>query len=121
MQILFPREQQLTFDNGGVDFPAIVDGRRVPCKISGKALDNHFKAETEGMLRSFLKHRSEIEAKARELIEQQKFQRDGSLLIDTFEGLSWFRVERFSWAHKCKGLGHLDNAPGVKRGNDGLF
>ena len=88
MQILFPREQQLTFDNDGVDFPAIVDGRRVPCKILCEALANHFKAEREGMLRSFLKHRSEIEAKARELIEQQKFRRNGSLLIDTFEGLS---------------------------------
>lgn len=87
MQILLPREQQLTFDNGGVDFPGIVDGRRVPCKILCKALDNHFKAETEGMLRSFLKRRSEIVAKARELIERQKSTR-WPLLIDTFEGLS---------------------------------
>ena len=85
MQISFPREQQLTFDNGGVDFPAIVDGRRVPCKVSREALDDHFKAETEGTLHAFLKHRSEIEAKARELIQQQKFQPDGSILIGTLD------------------------------------
>lgn len=85
MQILFPRVQQLTFDNAGVEFPAIVDGRRVPCKISREALDDHFKAETEGPLHAFLKHRSEIEAKARELIEQQKSRPDGSILINTFD------------------------------------
>jgi hypothetical protein len=83
MQILFPRDQQLTFDNSGVDFPAIVDGRQVPCKISREALDNHFKAEIEGALHAFLKHRSAIEAKARELIEQQKTRPDGSILINT--------------------------------------
>jgi len=83
MQISFPREQLLTFDNDGVDFPAIVDGRRVLCRISPEALDDHFNAKREGTLHAFLRHRSEIEAKARELIEQQKFQPDGSILIGT--------------------------------------
>ena len=85
MQISFAREQQLTFDNSGVDFPAIVDGRRILCKISAEALDDHFSAEKEGTLHAFLRHRSEIEAKARELIEQQKSQPDGSILINTFD------------------------------------
>ena len=53
MQISFPREQQLTFENGGVDFPAIVDGRRVPCMISREALDDHFKGRPFRRLRSF--------------------------------------------------------------------
>jgi hypothetical protein len=83
MQASFPREQQQDAGSGGVTFPAIVDGRRVTCKISREALDDHFKAETEGTLHAFLKHRSEIEAKARELIQQQKFQPDGSILIGT--------------------------------------
>ena len=81
MQISFPREQQLAFDNSGVDFPAIVDGRRIPCKISAEALNDHFSAEKEGLLHAFLRHRSEIEAKARELIEQLRSQPDGSILI----------------------------------------
>jgi hypothetical protein len=85
MQISFPREQQLTFDSSGVDFPAIVDGRRVPCKISREALDDHFKAEAEGPLHAFLRHRSEIAAKARQLIERQISQPDGSILINTFD------------------------------------
>jgi hypothetical protein len=81
MQISFPREQQLSLDNVGVDFPAIVDGNRVPCKILGEALDGYFRAETTGPLHAFLKHRSVIEAKARELIEQQKSQPDGWILV----------------------------------------
>ena len=81
MQISFPREQQLSFDDGGMDFPAIVDSRRIPCKILREALEDHFNAEREGTLHAFLRHRSEVEAKARELIEQQKFQPDGSILI----------------------------------------
>ena len=85
MQILFPRDQQLTFDNSGVDFPAIVDGRRVVCKISREALDDHFKADIEGPLHAFLKHRSEIETKAKELLEQQKTQPDGLILINTLD------------------------------------
>ena len=88
MQIYFPNDQQLEFDDSAVKFPVIVDGRRVTCKISTEALKDHFKAETKRILNAFLKHRSEIEAKARELIEQHKFQPDGSLFIDTFEGLS---------------------------------
>ncbi len=85
MEILFPREQQLVFDNASVDFPAIVDGRRTPCKISGEALNDHFNAEREGTLHAFLRHRSDIEGKARDLIEQQRFQSDGSVLISTFD------------------------------------
>jgi len=60
MQISFPREQHFIFEDG-VDFPAVADGRQVPCKISRAALDDHFNAETEGTLQAFLKHRSEIE------------------------------------------------------------
>ena len=89
MQISFPREQQLAFDNVGVDFPAIVDGRRIPCKISREALEDHFNAEREGTLHAFLRHRSEVEAKARELIEQQKSQPNGSILINTFDIEPW--------------------------------
>ena len=66
-----------------VSTPGNVDGRRVPCRILRKALDDHFNAEREGTLHAFLRHRSEIEAKARELIEQQKCQPDGSILIHT--------------------------------------
>jgi len=83
MQISFPRE--LDAGSGGVTFSAIVDGRRVPCKVSREALNDHFKAETEGILYAFLKHSSEIEANARALIEQQKFQPDGSILISTLD------------------------------------
>jgi hypothetical protein len=85
MQISFPREQQLTFDNSGVDFPAIVDGRRIQCKISREPLDDHFNAEREGTLHAFLRHHSEVEAKASGLIEQQMSQPDGSILINTFD------------------------------------
>ncbi len=81
MQFAFPREQQLIFDNSGVEFPAIVDGRRIPCRISREALDDHFDAEREGTLHAFLRHRGEIEAKARELIERLRSRPDGSILI----------------------------------------
>ncbi len=47
--------------------------RRIPCKISAEALDDHFNSEKEGPLHAFLRHRSEVEAKARELIARQKF------------------------------------------------
>jgi len=83
MQISFPREQTQDSGGSGVEFPAIVDGRRIPCKISREALDDHFEAETMGELHAFLKHRFAIEAKARKLIEQQEFQADGSILVGT--------------------------------------
>jgi hypothetical protein len=81
MQISFPREQQLSLDDASVDFPAIVDGNRVPCKILGEALDDYFRTETAGPLHAFLKHRRVIEGKARELIEKRESQLDGSILI----------------------------------------
>jgi hypothetical protein len=81
VQVSFLQEQLLGID--GVKFIAIVGGHRVPCEVLSDALDNHFKAETEGNLNAFLKHRRQIEAKARELIEQQKYQPDGSILIGT--------------------------------------
>ena len=66
-----------------------MDGRRTPCKISREALEDHFNAEREGTLHAFLRHRSEVEAKARELIEQQKSQPNGSILINTFDIEPW--------------------------------
>ena len=51
--------------------------------ISREALDDHFNAEREGTLHAFLRHRSAIEEKARALIEQQKFQPNGPILIGT--------------------------------------
>jgi len=83
VQVSFLQDQLLSI--GGVKFIAIADGHRIPCEVLLNALDDHFKAETEGALNAFLKHRSEIEAEAKELIEQQEFQPDGSILIGTLD------------------------------------
>jgi ATP-dependent helicase YprA (DUF1998 family) len=63
----------------------IVDGHRIACKVLREVLNDLFRAEAEGALYAFLKHSSDIEEKARELIEQEKFQLDGSILISTFD------------------------------------
>lgn len=85
VKIVFLEEQQVGIGSSSVKFPALVDGRRVMCKISGEALDDHFGADMEGELNAFLKHRGQIETKARKLIEQQSFQPDGSILIRSLD------------------------------------
>ena len=79
--IAFEKEHQLDKMSGVIKFRALVDVYPVLCKISREALSDHFKADDVGELNAFLKHRSEIEHFAREFIEQQRFQSDGSILL----------------------------------------
>ena len=83
MNVSFSQELEVDFSSAAVNFHATADGRRVRCRISGEALCDHSRAKSDGTISAFLKNYNEIEARARKLIEQQRFETDGSISIRT--------------------------------------
>ena len=60
----------------------------ITCAISGEALDDHFAARGRGQrarLAAFREHRSEIEDAARRKLEASQQERDGSILIRSYD------------------------------------
>jgi Protein of unknown function (DUF1488) len=62
-------------------FTASVDDKRIDCGISIEALDDHFGAYYDDPLPAFRANRSRIETVAARLIEESRFESDGTLLI----------------------------------------
>jgi Protein of unknown function (DUF1488) len=62
-------------------FTAIVDEKSVQCGISIEALRDHFGAFYDDPLPAFRSHRERIQQTAAELINQRRFEDDGTVLI----------------------------------------
>jgi Protein of unknown function (DUF1488) len=62
-------------------FTASVDGKRIDCGISIEALGDHFGAYYDDPLPAFRANRVRIETVAARLIEESRFESDGTLLI----------------------------------------
>ncbi len=82
--------------NGGVTFPKLeswndmtqvatiaakVNKRRVLCRISLKILKDRFGASEENPMQSVAMHRDTLQKAAKNLIENENFEEDGSVLI----------------------------------------
>ena len=65
-----------------IAFPSDVDEKRIGCRISIEALQDHFGAHADGMS-AFLANRSTIEAKAAQKISKGQFEQDGTILLRT--------------------------------------
>jgi hypothetical protein len=62
-------------------FGARVGAKNVLCAVSLEALVDHFRADPRQPLATFRQHRATIEELARRLIQAQRFEADGSILI----------------------------------------
>jgi hypothetical protein len=62
-------------------FTALANDKRIDCGISIEALTDHFSAYQDDPLPAFRAHRGRIEAVATKLIEQRRFETDGTVLI----------------------------------------
>jgi hypothetical protein len=62
-------------------FSAIVDDKCIDCGVSIEALADHFGAYYDDPLPAFRTHRARIQQAAVKLIEQRRFEDDGTLLI----------------------------------------
>ena len=62
-------------------FRAIVEDKCIDCGISIEALRAHFGAFYDDPLPAFRSHRARIHEAATKLIEQRRFEDDGTLLI----------------------------------------
>ena len=62
---------------------AVVDKRRVLCRISSESLRDKFGASDELFMQSVILHRLTIQAAAIKLIERNGYEQDGSVLIQT--------------------------------------
>jgi hypothetical protein len=62
-------------------FSAVIDDKTIDCGISIEALADHFGAFFDDPLPAFKRHRRRILAAATQLIEQRRFEDDGTILI----------------------------------------
>lgn len=81
MSITFPPVEAYDFDKDTANFPADVNGKRIVCRISREALEDRFNGIGENILDCFRENRAAIEMKARTLIEKNRLESDGSILI----------------------------------------
>lgn len=64
-----------------VTFPVFLNKQRIRCAISLEAIQDHFGGKDLPPLDVFRAKRSAIEGIAKRLIERQRFEQDGSILI----------------------------------------
>ncbi len=67
--------------NNVATLAAEVNKRRVLCRISLEILRDRFAATDDNPMQSVALHRAEIQEVARRLIESERFEEDGSVLI----------------------------------------
>ncbi len=82
-KVSFPPDQ--IYDNicNLIIFSSYVGEGFIPCSISIEALQDHFQADLLQPMQAFLCNRLAIEHIAERLIDQQRFEADGSVLIST--------------------------------------
>lgn len=86
MKIVFPSIEAWDGNVNCVSFRAEVDGKRVRCLITWEALQDNFGGDSAPPLDCFRAGRHAIESKAENLLTQQRFEADGSILIQTQDG-----------------------------------
>ena len=70
MKIEFPNRESINSETGGVNFPAIVDGSQITCRVTQEALQNIIpKNRTDLVEKQFKDNRSTFENIARNKIE----------------------------------------------------
>jgi hypothetical protein len=62
---------------------AEVDKKRILCRISLESLRHKYGDSDDDLMRSVAQHRISIQEAARRLIEQESYEEDGSVLIQT--------------------------------------
>lgn len=70
-------------DAYAMSFHAIVDGKQVKCIVSTEALEDHFGANDSNYEAKFSENRLTIERVARNKINQNKYQTDGTIFVST--------------------------------------
>lgn len=86
--LVFGNDDEFKYDTGreAVAFWGEDAGRRVLCRISREALDDHFSENDRlGPEAAFAKHRKEVESLARRKYVLDQTESDGSVLIRTLE------------------------------------
>jgi len=88
--------RQKTTDDGRISFPALhcwnpetevatiaaqVSGKRVSCRISFADIKTRFRVLSDTPLKTVATYKKEIEEAARTLIENKKYEKDGSIRI----------------------------------------
>lgn len=68
MEITFPKKSAIDSELQVVSFPAVVDGVQLRVMVSREALQDHFGANAEDLLRVFEENRSTIEALAKRFL-----------------------------------------------------
>jgi hypothetical protein len=81
MTILFPAGEAWDGNRDVISFPADMNNLRIRCAVSLEALEDHFGGDNISPLNTFHAKRSVIEGVAERLINQQRFEQDGSILI----------------------------------------
>jgi hypothetical protein len=79
--ISFPRLECWNSTTKMATVVADVDKKRVLCRISYESLVTKFGASDDKLMQSVAQHRAIIQEAARRLIEQDAFEKDGSVLI----------------------------------------
>lgn len=83
--ISFPRLECWNNTTKMATLAAEVDKKRVLCRISLESLRDKFgvSASEDELMRSVAEHRAAIQEAARDLIERNIYEEDGSVLIET--------------------------------------
>ncbi len=81
MEILFLNNEEWFSNLEVVHFSADVNGERVKCVVTWEALVNHFGRSDEEAIDVFRTNRDSIESIAKGLIQRNRFESDGSILI----------------------------------------
>lgn len=81
MAILFPAVEVWDGIRDVISFPADVNNQRIRCAVSWEALQDHFGGNDISPLDAFCAKRSAIEGVVERLINRQRFEQDGSILI----------------------------------------
>lgn len=79
--ISFPRLECWNHTTNTAILVADVDKKRVLCRVSLPTLREKFDASEEDLMPLVAKHRDAIHAAARQLIDREIFEADGSVLI----------------------------------------
>ena len=81
-RILFPTLHCWNPDTEIITIAAQVSGKRVLCRIAYTDIKIKFSEIFDTPLDSVIKYRNEVEAAARTLIENKKYEKDGSIKIN---------------------------------------
>ncbi len=79
--VTFPLLECWSPVNDNATFAADVNGRRVLCRVEPSALQADRPVKADICMKALARHRSTMQATARKLIEEERFQADGSILI----------------------------------------